>query len=232
MKRTVIALAAAALLVAAACGGNEEEQQAEASPWAAEFERRIELGNDFVRAVLADHYVSIAELHEAVERTWECLYEHIGEDAREIVSFGTDADGIPDGVGIYTGWLEQFDVNPDSNWIERRETPVDYCTDRWMWPVLEMFRLQRYSPEGAYWADWDQFQQAHFACLLRAGVAPEGLNLQEYNNHLDAYWRVSLYPDGSIPDVPSPPENCPIAAMLQTSEYSACLADPLHNIAD
>jgi len=239
--RRVGASAASVVLLMVALSGcsSAAEEEDDASPWAEEFALLAsEASNDFVRAVMDGGYVTRAHLDEAAERAMECFRLH-GIDQH--IRFEEHPDtGLP----IFfpnQAWMSQFETEMPHSAGEQivvrtlDENPFDDCIQDWFGPIIFMYSATRENPDNLDWTE------VMFDCLVRTGVAPEGLRLQEYLAWLDRHSLTFSIDDTEVTTAkpPEPAADDPILLMRgsllddsvpSAPGYEECSIDPWHDL--
>ncbi|MCL2594727.1 MAG: hypothetical protein FWD83_04315 [Promicromonosporaceae bacterium] len=164
MKRQAVTLLAAVVVVAsmAGCGGDSAaienagaEQsaacEADDNPFACEFERLYaETDSEFVRSILRDGVITLAEKQEAITRFNECF-----------AAGGIDGYIDP----AHGGWHWSTSEGDD---IAAMEEIVRYCEQQWGGEVVMLYTQMRDNPENLTY--WDRVA----GCLMRHELVPPG----------------------------------------------------------
>jgi len=156
-------LVVSVLLVSSGCSG--DERQVADSPWAAEFQQVYdEATNDFVRAIVADGELTLAEMREAAARTNEC-FESVGSPATiDESSGGAFMLSLPHRVGYEGSW--DTVVHYGSLEIQEASIACEFEYFNGLWGLWDATRV---NPDG------EDFNTLVAECLVRNEVAAAGL---------------------------------------------------------
>ncbi|MDR1294684.1 MAG: hypothetical protein LBK59_06970 [Bifidobacteriaceae bacterium] len=137
-----------------------------------------EAGSDFVRGVLADGEVTVAEFTEAKEKTLACL-----ADA------GIDASYQP----LDSSGQEFLTTSADVEFTQSQISADKECHTTWMGGILELYNSRLVNPDD------EDMEVLTVACLVRTGLAPEGFTVSDLRE-LEERQSVEYGPDGSYED--------------------------------
>jgi len=147
------------VLLTVGCATSTDSPQA--NPWEREFQRvYTEATTDFVREIVANGELTLAEMREAAVRTGEC-YRNVGSEFR--------IEEHPDGSFGIVITLESFESMDDATSSAAIRCELDYWNELWLlWDTI------RASPEGL---DRDVMV---VECLNRHGVTDEELTVHQF----------------------------------------------------